>query len=286
MTNRLVTSIISPPERHWVGDGFFVHGLLSPSQTILSPFALVDYNPAMQVEGSHAIRGVGNHPHRGFETVTFVYQGEISHQDSSGGGGVIKAGEVQWMTAGKGVIHNEFYEPLFNSQGGTVEFVQIWVNLPAKDKLTDPKYQHLTNLPKVEIPGGEVNIIAGNFDGVAGPAQTFTLIGMFSALLHPGSSVEFEIPDGHNCAVLVRSGSVIIGESLIESHHLAVCNGDGEKLSVTTTMGAEFLVLHGESIDEPLVSYGPFLMNTKEQIVEAIEDYNTGAFGEIPVKTT
>ncbi len=282
---RAISTIISPPERHWVGDGFFVHGMLSPSETFLSPFALVDYNPAMQVEGSHAMRGVGNHPHRGFETVTIVFQGEISHQDSSGGGGVIKAGEVQWMTAGKGVIHNEFYEPLFNSQGGTVEFAQIWVNLPAQNKLTEPKYQHLTNIPRVSIPGGEVNVIAGCFKEASGPASTFTDIGMFSVLLHPNSTIVIDVPSSHNCGVLVRSGGIVIGEEYIETHHLGLCNGGGEALEISTIMGAEFIVFHGEPIDEPVVSYGPFLMNTREQIVEAIEDYNSGKFGDITVQT-
>jgi quercetin 2,3-dioxygenase len=282
MKSRFILSIKSPPERHWVGNGFFVHGFLHPADLSLSPFALLDYNPPMTVEHSSLQRGVGSHPHRGFETVTIVYNGAIAHKDSSGGGGVIAQGEVQWMTAGSGVIHSEFYEDEFNNTGGEVEFAQIWINLPAKHKMTKPKYQHLKDFEIIKQDGATIEVIAGEFEDVRGKATTFSEINMWNIRLEKGSQFVTKIPSHHNAAILVRRGLCIIGEQTIRSVELTHFMPGDEAIEIVASENCELLFLSGEPIDEPLVSYGPFLMNTKEQVIEAIEDFNSGKFGSLP----
>lgn len=282
-----VERIVAPPEAHWVGDGFKVHGFFPHgplSARRMSPFFLLDYNAKTEFPPREEPFGVGPHPHRGFETVTIAYKGKVEHHDSHGGGGVIGEGDVQWMTAGSGLLHKEFHEKEYNREGGLFHMVQLWVNLPAKDKMTPPKYQAITSaeMGRVELPGGgEVEIIAGEFGGVKGPATTFTPVSMFNVRPANGTSVELEFPENYTTLVLAIEGSGRInGSDELKTDHLALLARSGERFSIEATdEGSTFLVLSGEPIDEPISAYGPFLMNTQEEIAQAIEDFNSGKFG-------
>jgi redox-sensitive bicupin YhaK (pirin superfamily) len=227
--------------------------------------------------------GVGPHPHRGFETVTIAYKGKVEHHDSRGGGGVIGEGDVQWMTAGSGLLHKEFHEEEYNREGGPFQMVQLWVNLPAKDKMTEPKYQALTNaeMGRVELPlGGNVEIIAGEFGGTKGPATTFTPVHLYNLKPKAGEKVELRFPARYTTALLAIEGSARInGETVLPLNNLALFDREGEDITVEAIEDGVFLLMSGEPLNEPIAQYGPFLMNTQAEIAEAIDDYRQGKFG-------
>jgi len=284
-----ILGIYQAPDAHWVGDGFPVRSMFSYSDhgRQLSPFLLLDYaEPAEFAPAPHP-RGVGEHPHRGFETVTIVYQGEVEHRDSTGGGGRIGPGDVQWMTAGSGILHEEFHSQGFTRTGGTLHMAQLWVNLPARDKLTQPRYQTLLDqdIPVVELPGGAgtLRVIAGDFDGHPGPALTFSPLDVWDLRLKAGVASSFRLPVGRTLALVVLSGSVRVnGERTAKAAELVILDRAGSEVSLEAQTEASVLLLGGEPFDEPVVGYGPFVMNTQAQIAQAIQDFNSGRFGRIP----
>jgi len=227
--------------------------------------------------------GVGPHPHRGFETVTIAYKGKVEHHDSRGGGGIIGEGDVQWMTAGSGLLHKEFHEQEYNREGGPFQMVQLWVNLPAKDKMTTPKYQAITNAEMGRVAlgkGGEVEIIAGEFEGVKGPATTFTPVHLYNLKPKKGEKIELAFPSGYTTAMLAINGSALInGTEKLSLNNLAMFGRDGEEFTVEALEDGIFLLMSGEPLNEPIAQYGPFLMNTQAEIAEAIDDYRQGKFG-------
>jgi redox-sensitive bicupin YhaK (pirin superfamily) len=283
-----VLGIYSNPRSHWVGNGFPVRSLFS-YDTLgqhTSPFLLLDYAGPAEFKPAGTPRGVGQHPHRGFETVTIVYKGEVSHQDSSGSGGVIGPGDVQWMTAASGILHEEFHSPAFTQQGGTLEMVQLWVNLPAKDKMTAPHYQAIVDaqIPAVALPGqaGSVRVIAGSYDGHRGPAQTFTPINVWDMRLNQGKDIALTLPEGHTSAIVVLHGTVLVnGSEVVREAQMALLEREGSAVKLEANSDSTLLVLSGEPIDEPIVGHGPFVMNTQDEIVQAIEDFNAGRFGQM-----
>jgi len=281
-----VERIVTPPPRHWVGDGFNVHGFFPHGPLTgkrMSPFFLLDYGALTEFPPREEPFGVGPHPHRGFETVTIAYKGKVEHHDSRGGGGIIGEGDVQWMTAGSGLLHKEFHEQESNRQGGQFQMVQLWVNLPAKDKMTPPKYQAITNgeMGRVSLPlGGEVEIIAGEFDGAKGPATTFTPVHLSNLKMKKGERVELAFPSGYTTALLAIEGSAMINDTeKLSTNNLALLERDGEEFTVEALEDGIFLLMSGEPIDEPIAQYGPFLMNTQAEIAQAIDDYQQGKFG-------
>jgi redox-sensitive bicupin YhaK (pirin superfamily) len=272
---------------HWVGDGFPVRSLFSyQGDTIaISPFLLFDYaGPYMFEPNEGAPRGVGEHPHRGFETVTIVYDGEVSHRDSTGGGGTISKGDVQWMTAGGGIIHEEFHSPGFSKAGGPFRMVQLWINLPAKDKAAPPAYQAITadEIPTVTFDGGRARIIAGAFGDTKGPARSFTPVNLWDVRVEAGAEAMLPLPEGHNSMVAVLSGHITIDGEGIGEAEVARLSTDGGGVTLHADGDAMILVLTGEPIDEPVVGYGPFVMNSEAEIRQAIEDFNAGRFGQMP----
>jgi redox-sensitive bicupin YhaK (pirin superfamily) len=277
-------SVRRETERHWVGDGFPVRSLFSyqDQSPPPSPFLLLDYAGPAEFAPASRPRGVGEHPHRGFETVTVVYQGEVAHRDSAGNSGRIGPREVQWMTAASGVVHEEKHSPEFTRRGGTLEMIQLWVNLPARFKMTPPRYQTLLDaqIPAVVLPGGSVRVIAGDFAGARGPAQTFTPINLWDLRLRAGERVELPLPEGHTAALLVLKGVASL-DGLARAKHaeIAIFDPSGESIAVQAEEDLTALVLSGEPIDEPVVGYGPFVMNTEEEIEQAITDYQAGRFG-------
>lgn len=282
-----VLGIYSSPGAHWVGDGFPVRSLFS-YDTLgqqLSPFLLLDYAGPADFEPASAPRGVGIHPHRGFETVTIVYKGEVAHQDSTGSGGVIGPGDVQWMTAASGILHQEFHSPAFTQHGGALEMVQLWVNLPAKDKMTAPHYQGIAcqQIPSVALPGeaGSVRVIAGSYEGVTGPAQTFTPVNVWDVRLGQGKQAELTLPEGHTLAVVVLHGTVRVNGEVVREAQMALLEREGGGLVLEANSDATLLVLSGEPIDEPIVGQGPFVMNTQAEISAAMADYRAGRFGRL-----
>lgn len=273
-------------ERHWVGDGFPVRSIFSYNDRAqeMSPFLLLDYaGPANFPPTSHRL-GVGEHPHRGFETVTIVYDGEVEHRDSSGGGGKIGPGDVQWMTAASGIVHEEFHGTEFAKKGGPFEMIQLWVNLPKKDKLAPSGYQSITNteIPKTDIPGGSVRVIAGTYAGKKGPARTFTRMNVFDVRLKAGQSTEFDFRNGDTTVVFVLKGGLKLtsGEKVGEAS-IAVFEREGEKLKIAAEEDSTFLLLNGEPINEPIAAYGPFVMNTQTEIRQAFQDYQSGKMGRL-----
>jgi redox-sensitive bicupin YhaK (pirin superfamily) len=269
---------------HWVGDGFPVRSLFSYSgdTRAISPFLLFDYAGPHMFEPATQPRGVGRHPHRGFETVTIVYDGEVSHKDSTGGGGTIGPGDVQWMTAAGGIIHEEFHSPGFTKAGGPFRMVQLWVNLPAKDKMTPPRYQAIvsSDIPTVELPGARARVIAGELGGVRGPASTFTPVNMWDVRLDAGAELELPLPQGHNALIAVLSGHVTIGGEPVGEAEVARFSTEGEGATLRADGDTMLLVLTGEPIDEPVFGYGPFVMNTEAEIRQAIDDFNSGRFAQ------
>lgn len=286
---RKITSVLDAPRPHWVGDGFPVRSLLSHHEHggAISPFLLLDYAGPYHFEPARVPRGVGEHPHRGFETVTIVYQGELEHRDSTGAGGKIGPGDVQWMTAASGVLHQEFHSPAFTAMGGNFEAVQLWVNLPAKDKMAQPAYQTLTknDIPDVVLPAnaGHVRVIAGSFGGVAGPARTQTPLDIWDVRLNAGSVAELTVPEGHTLQIAVLGGTVLAnGAKIAREAQVLAFDRTGGAVKIEANGEAKLLVLSGAPIEEPVAAYGPFVMNTPAEIRQAIEDFNAGRFGAIP----
>jgi len=284
-----VLNVSSAPGRHWVGDGFPVHGMFGysgPDVPTRSPFLLLDYAAPTSFEPTTHRRGVGQHPHRGFETVTIVYDGEVEHRDSTGRGGVIGRGDVQWMTAASGILHEEFHSTEFAKRGGPFEMVQLWVNLPAKDKMAAPGYQGITDAQIPSVPlandAGRMRVIAGNFEGFEGPANTFSPMNVWDLRLAAGKTVELPQPDGWTALVVVLAGTVMVnGETLLREKQVATLSVDGNNVVIEANSDAKLLLLAGEPIDEPVVGYGPFVMNSQQQIIEAIADFNGGKFGRM-----
>jgi redox-sensitive bicupin YhaK (pirin superfamily) len=272
---------------HWVGDGFPVRSIFSYNDRAreLSPFLLLDYAGPTTFHPTNKRLGVGEHPHRGFETVTIVYSGEVEHRDSSGGGGIIGAGDVQWMTAAGGLVHEEFHGPEFAKRGGVFEVIQLWVNLPAKDKMAQPGYQALTSdgIPVVDLVDGAgfARIIAGRYGEVAGPARTFTPMDVWDVRLNAGAQVELPASEGHTTAVFVLKGRVRVGTEEIGEGQLVALTRDGANVGVEAIDSATLLFLSGEPIYDPIVGYGPFVMNTEDEIRQAVVDYQTGKMGHL-----
>lgn len=288
-----IVGIYSAPGRHWVGDGFPVRSLFSYNSQgqHLSPFLLLDHAGPFAFTPGNGRRGVGEHPHRGFETVTVVYEGEVEHRDSTGAGGKIGPGDVQWMTAGAGILHEEFHSEAFTRRGGNLHMVQLWVNLPAKDKMTEPSYQTLLNkdIPVVALPGeaGSVRVIAGEFDGRRGAARTFSPVDVWDVRLDQGRSASFGFRKGNTVALVILRGNVQIngGDIVREGQFVLMDREAGEVLLEAGGVDASLLILSGEPLDEPIAGYGPFVMNTNEEIEQAIRDFNSGQFGRIPPRT-
>ncbi len=285
-THKTVLSTRSAPERHWVGDGFPVHGLFGYSGAGVaerSPFLLLDYAAPTTFTPTTARRGVGSHPHRGFETVTIVYDGEVEHRDSTGAGGIIGAGDVQWMTAGGGIIHEEFHSSAYAASGGPFEMVQLWVNLPASQKMTPARYQAILDaqIPAVALPGGagRVRVIAGSFDGRQGPAHSFTPMNVLDMRLAAGHRLQLTQPEGWSTLVVVLAGTVQINDgTTLGAAEMASLSTQGTQLTLAAQEDAKLLLLAGEPIAEPVVGYGPFVMNSEQQIAQAIDDFNRGHF--------
>jgi len=286
-TAKKVVSTHSAPNRHWVGDGFPVHGMFgyTGDTRSISPFLLLDYASPTRFEPTTHRRGVGEHPHRGFETVTIVYDGEVEHRDSTGGGGVIGPGDVQWMTAGSGIIHEEFHSTAYGKRGGPFEMAQLWVNLPAKDKMTDPGYQAITDkqIPAVSLPGdaGKVRVIAGAYGDAKGPARTFTPMNVWDVRLNAGRSIDLAQDEGWTVNVVVMAGKVKINGTALGASQMGTLATVGRDVAIEAESDAKILLLAGQPIDEPVVGYGPFVMNSQAEIVKAIEDFNSGKFGRM-----
>ncbi|MBS7332112.1 MAG: pirin family protein [Weeksellaceae bacterium] len=289
MNTKNIEAVIAPREPHFVGDGFRVHNFIPSfgnlSMRRMDPFIMMDYNSKFNFPATDIPKGVGVHPHRGFETVTIAYQGSVSHHDSAGGGGTIHQGDVQWMTAASGVLHKEYHAEEFYKKGGIFQMVQLWVNLPAKDKMSAPKYQAIEhkNIPTVEVENGFVEVIAGNYGNKAGAASTFSPVHMLNAKLNLGGKAEFNFPANYNTIALVIEGEAKInGDTIVETDHLALFTNKGEDFTIEATEeNTVVLILSGEPLNEPIASYGPFVMNKQEEIREAFEDYNNGKFGTL-----
>ncbi len=275
-------------EQHWVGDGFPVRSIFSYNDLgkDISPFLLMDYAGPVEFKPSHSEHrpGVGEHPHRGFETVTIVFSGEVEHRDSAGGGGQIGPGDVQWMTAASGLVHEEKHGKEFSKNGGTFEMIQLWVNLPAKDKMTKPRYQGLRNadIPRISLGDdrGFLRVIAGEFRGTKGPALTHTAINLWDAQLKAGAKEELRLKAGHTSSIFVRKGSLKLGTGeVVSASTLAVLDSIKEEFSVQALEDVEFLILSGEPIREPIVGYGPFVMNSRTEIQQAFIDFQEGRMG-------
>jgi len=272
---------------HWVGDGFPVRSLFSYHGLgqYISPFLLLDYAGPHYFAPTAERRGVGQHPHRGFETVTIVYDGEVEHKDSAGNGGVIGPGDVQWMTAGGGILHEEYHSPSFARTGGPFRMVQLWVNLPAKDKMTPGGYQAIVNadIPVVELASGAgvVRVIAGAFDGIDGPARTFTPVNVWDMRLTRDAEMRLPLPEGHVAMLVVLSGRLTVaGEHEIGEAEMLLLGRDGQDVQLRADGDTTLLVLTGEPIDEPIVGHGPFVMNSEAEIRAAVDDFNNGRFAQ------
>jgi quercetin 2,3-dioxygenase len=287
---RKILGVYSTTRPHWVGDGFPVRSMFSYATLgqQVSPFLLLDYAGPADFAPAEEPRGVGAHPHRGFETVTIVYKGEVEHQDSTGNGGVIGPGNVQWMTAASGILHKEFHSRAFTRKGGTLEMVQLWVNLAAKDKNALPGYQLLLDpdIPTVTLPdaAGTLRVIAGDYKGSLGPARTFTPINIWDLRLRQGGSISLALPEGHTLGLAVLSGAVLVNDSEIAREaQFVLLDRTGGDVRLEANNDVSMLVLSGEPIDEPVVMQGPFVMNTTGEIEQAIIDFQSGRFGGIPV---
>jgi redox-sensitive bicupin YhaK (pirin superfamily) len=281
---------IQPPPFHMVGNGFRVRNYIGPGSPLsrrTSPFLLLDYLPPQMQTPTEETRGVGPHPHRGFETVSLAFAGRISHLDSAGNGGVIGSGDVQWMTAGSGVLHREYHEREFARAGGPMHFMQIWVNLPRAHKMHPPRYQALMaqDMGRAPLPdgGGEVRVIAGEYAGAKGPANTFTPVNLFDMSLNPGGRAEFSFPARENTALMVMEGEVTVNGREAKAEEFILFANTGEDIVVRADVvsGARAILLNGEPIDEPLAAYGPFVMNTEEEIHQALTDLRAGKFGHL-----
>jgi len=281
-----IADIFRSDGNHWVGDGFPVRSLFSyhHAGAAVSPFLLFDYAGPHRFDPTDRPRGVGQHPHRGFETVTIVYDGEVAHRDSAGNGGVIGPGDVQWMTAARGIIHEEFHSPNYSKTGGPFRMVQLWINLPAKDKMSPPGYQAIASadIPVVPLAGGTARIIAGEFHAVRGPARTFTPVNLWDLRLDRTADLTLDLPEGHNAMIAVLSGKVVIdGTQTADEAEIVRFERDGRDVTIHADREAIVLVLTGEPIDEPVVGYGPFVMNSEAEIRQAADDFNSGRFGQV-----
>lgn len=288
MKTRTVELVASPREPHFVGDGFRVHNFIPSGFRLdmqrMSPFIMLDYNSTYKFPPSDTPKGVGVHPHKGFETVTIAYKGKVAHHDSSGGGGVIGEGDIQWMTAAKGILHKEYHEAEWSKKGGDFQMVQLWVNLPAKDKKADPKYQAIKyeDINRYNLPddAGTIEVIAGEYKGTKGSASTFTPVHMFNAKLKKGGKADFQFPAEYNTALLVIEGNITVnGNKETPTDHLALMANDGETFQIEASDDAIVLVLSGQPINEPIAAQGPFVMNTRQELMEAFNDFNLGKFG-------
>jgi redox-sensitive bicupin YhaK (pirin superfamily) len=288
MYMKKILGVYSAPRQHWVGDGFPVRSLFGYDNhgAQLSPFLLLDYAGPAQFAPTQGRRGVGQHPHRGFETVTIVYEGEVDHRDSTGAGGHIGPGDVQWMTAAGGILHEEFHSQGFAERGGSLEMVQLWVNLPARDKMAEPGYQTLLNqdIPKIALPdgAGSVRVIAGEFEGKRGPARTFTPMNVWDVRLNQGHTASFNTIPGHTLALVVLHGTALVnGDKVVHEAQLVHFDREGSSVEIEANNDVSLLLLSGEPIDEPVVGYGPFVMNNQAEIAQAISDFNNGHFGRM-----
>ena len=283
-----IIGIYTSPHMHWVGDGFPVRTLFSYDNLAkhISPFLLLDHAGPAEFTPTTERRGVGRHPHRGFETVTIVYKGELEHRDSTGSGGKIGAGDVQWMTAASGILHEEFHSEGFAKSGGTLEMVQLWVNLPARDKMADPGYQTLldADIPSIVLKNnaGRLRLIAGEFDGQTGPARTFTPIDVWDLRLNGGQALTLDLHEGRNTALVILRGTVQVnGLESVGEGQLVLFERQGNQLTLQASADAVVLLLSGEPIDEPIVGHGPFVMNTEQEIHQAFADFQSGRFGRM-----
>ena len=283
-----IIKIVLPREKHWVGDGFYVSSIFSmhsEENKHISPFLLLDHAAPTYFPPTDKKLGVGEHPHRGFETVTMAIKGEVEHRDSSGGGGKISTGGVQWMTAGSGVVHDEFHSRDFAEKGGEFEMVQLWVNLPAKHKMTKPRYQSLNkkDLPIVRLKDGttKVKIIAGNFGGSFSPVETFTKINIYEVEGHQNSEVKLNFDDGTNTLILQLAGRSFIGDQHLDKGYLGIFSRSGVSINLKTAEDFKILILNGKPIEEPLEAHGPFVMNTREELMVAFRDFQEGNMGSL-----
>jgi redox-sensitive bicupin YhaK (pirin superfamily) len=288
MKTRSIEVVVPPKAPHYVGDGFRVHNFIPSAYRLdmqrMTPFIMLDYNSKFYFPPSEKPKGVGVHPHRGFETVTIAYKGKVAHGDSSGNKGIIGEGDVQWMTAASGILHKEFHEENFSKTGGDFQMVQLWVNLPAKDKMSKPKYQEITNakINKFQLPenSGIIEVIAGEYKGIKGAASTFTPVHLYNAKLKAGARADFSFPSHYNTALLVIEGSIQVnGSEKVPTDHFVLFENDGEAFTLEASENALVLILSGEPINEPIAAQGPFVMNNRAQLVEAIDDFNMGKFG-------
>ncbi len=288
MKTKNIELVIAPPIPHYVGDGFRVHNFIPSAYHLdmqrMSPFIMMDYNSKFHFPPSKQPKGVGVHPHRGFETVTLAYKGKVAHHDSAGNSGVIGEGDVQWMTAASGILHKEYHEEEFSKTGGEFQMVQLWVNLPAKDKMSKPKYQGLTHaeINTVELPdhAGTVEVVAGQYQHVKGAASTFTPVHLQNAKLNSGGKASFTFPAHYNTALLIIEGSIKVNETeTVDTDHFVLFENEGENFSIEALEKSIVLVLSGEPINEPIAAQGPFVMNTREELRQAVEDFNRGKFG-------
>ncbi|MNO45230.1 Quercetin 2,3-dioxygenase [compost metagenome] len=283
-----ILGVYSAPRSHWVGDGFPVSTLFSYDNfgSHISPFLLLDHAGPRDFEPTDKRRGVGQHPHRGFETVTIVYKGELEHRDSTGAGGRIGPGDVQWMTAASGILHEEFHSEAFARSGGTLDMVQLWVNLPASDKMAEPGYQTIldASIPNLVLPddAGSLRVIAGDYKGHKGPARTFTPMDVWDIRMNAGKSVELNVVEGRNTAVVVLRGSLLLNHSeVLREGQVVLLDRKGSDLHLEANNDALVLLLSGEPIDEPIVGYGPFVMNSESEIQQAMTDFREGRFGQM-----
>ncbi len=288
MKTKKVEKIFAPQSPHFVGDGFRVHNFIPSAYGLsmqrMNPFIMMDYNSKFYFPPSPEPKGVGVHPHRGFETVTIAYKGKVAHHDSAGNSGVIGEGDVQWMTAASGILHKEYHEEEFSKAGGDFQMVQLWVNLPAKDKMSSPKYQGIANdkINKVALPNnsGLIEVIAGQYKDVKGAAVTFSPVHLQNAKLNEGAQVEFSFPAEYNTAVLVIEGGVKVNDAEIAAtNHFVLFQNEGEEFVIEALENSIVLVLSGAPINEPIAAHGPFVMNTRAELVQAMEDFNMGKFG-------
>ena len=284
---KVIERIIKRPEQPgMVGDGFRVYNFIpraNISQRRISPFLMLDFGAEFNFTPTEKLRGVDVHPHKGFETVTIAYKGSVAHHDSAGNSGIINPGDVQWMTAGAGILHKEYHEKEYSKKGGPFEMVQLWVNLPKKDKAVAPHYQSITasQMGKIELPGnsGIVNVIAGNYNDVKGPASTYTPVNLFDFKLNKNGEATVAVSATHNTALLIINGSVEVNGSNAAEHSFVLFKNEGEEIHIKANENAVVLLLSGEPINEPIASYGPFVMNTQDEIYEAIAEFQDGKFG-------
>jgi quercetin 2,3-dioxygenase len=287
MATKKIEKIVSPKPAHFVGDGFRVHnfipGVHGMDMKRMDPFIMLDYNAKFHFNGTEQPRGVGVHPHRGFETVTIAYQGKVQHHDSAGGGGIIGEGDVQWMTAAKGVLHKEYHEKEWAKEGGIFQMVQLWVNLPSVYKMSCPKYQSIQNSDMTKVDLGEngcIEIIAGKYQEQKGPAFTFSPVYMMNAKLKKGGKADFNFPENFNTAALVIEGSIMInGEEKAPTNNFVLFKNEGENFTIEASEDSIILIISGMPLNEPIYPHGPFVMNSREEIMQAFEDYNLGRFG-------